>query len=118
MTVWEAAMRKKYEKSKRASLISPGLILARRPKVLELRSFPMPDPPFGQAGSKIIKKEKVSQLKGRATQSAASSAIIGLILSDAPVAQWIERWTSNPKVGGSNPSGRALLFPLINLKNQ
>ncbi len=25
----------------------------------------------------------------------------------APVAQWIEQWTSNPKVGGSNPSGRA-----------
>jgi hypothetical protein len=25
----------------------------------------------------------------------------------APVAQWIERRTSNPRVGGSNPSGRA-----------
>jgi hypothetical protein len=28
----------------------------------------------------------------------------------APVVQWIERRTSNPKVGGSNPSGRASKF--------
>ena len=26
-----------------------------------------------------------------------------------PVAQWIARWTSNPEVVGSNPTGDALL---------
>ena len=26
----------------------------------------------------------------------------------APVAQWIEHWTSDPRVGGSTPSGRAI----------
>ena len=25
----------------------------------------------------------------------------------APVAQWIEQWSSKPRVGGSNPSRRA-----------
>ncbi len=28
----------------------------------------------------------------------------------APVAQWIERLTSDQKVGGSTPSGRAMLY--------
>lgn len=37
------------------------------------------------------------------TKSAMSNKII---FKDAPVAQRIERWTSNPQVGGSNPSGR------------
>ena len=27
-----------------------------------------------------------------------------------PVAQWIARWTSNPKVPGSNPGGDASIF--------
>ena len=28
----------------------------------------------------------------------------------APVAQWIEHWTSDPRVGGSTPSGRATSY--------
>ena len=27
----------------------------------------------------------------------------------APVAQWIEQWSSKPRVGGSNPSRRATI---------
>jgi hypothetical protein len=36
----------------------------------------------------------------------------------APVAQWIERWTSNPKVGGSNPSGRVFALLSLNIINE
>ena len=30
------------------------------------------------------------------------------IIKPVPVAQWIARWTSNPKVAGSNPAGDKL----------
>ena len=32
-----------------------------------------------------------------------------------PVAQWIARWTSNPKVAGSNPAGDKDLFKFLDL---
>ena len=41
------------------------------------------------------------------------SVMLALRINGAPVAQWIERWTSNPKVGGSNPSGRTSFYPLV-----
>ena len=30
-----------------------------------------------------------------------------------PVAQWIARWTSNPKVPGSNPGGDARFLQIL-----
>ena len=36
--------------------------------------------------------------------------LAALSVSKVPVAQWIARWTSNPKVPGSNPGGDAFLF--------
>ena len=30
---------------------------------------------------------------------------ISVFFQPVPVAQWIARWTSNPKVAGSNPAG-------------
>ena len=33
--------------------------------------------------------------------------------NQVPVAQWIARWTSNPKVPGSNPGGDAITFYIL-----
>ena len=42
--------------------------------------------------------------------------IIFTFSQPVPVAQWIARWTSNPKVAGSNPAGdKYILF--FNFKN-
>ena len=38
------------------------------------------------------------------------------IIITVPVAQWIARWTSNPKVVGSNPTGDAKIFICFKLR--
>ena len=42
------------------------------------------------------------------------------IVQPVPVAQWIARWTSNPKVAGSNPAGDKLffIFSTLNFLNE
>ena len=36
-----------------------------------------------------------------------------MFLDIAPVAQWIARWTSNPKVAGSSPAGGEQIVTLV-----
>ena len=45
---------------------------------------------------------------------------VTLYVDSVPVAQWIARWTSNPKVAGSNPAGDKLffIFSTLNFLNE
>ena len=38
---------------------------------------------------------------------------VTLYVDSVPVAQWIARWTSNPKVAGSNPAGDKYVLFLL-----
>ena len=52
--------------------------------------------------------EKLTPLEKARYNTQALEKIRMSVGPHAPVAQWIEHWTSDPRVGGSTPSGRAI----------